>query len=213
MDTIAQLVYEKADMDTRIVMHQAYGVFKSIFWVENFAVPCAILEKKLSNVLAKRKQLPDVTIIHIHESCTLVRHICNPFIYEELVGSNFEHPERWRDHEPRHLVRRYANRYPFYIQHWSQALDHIIHCGKDIATMDELLQQFDINDERFFPIISEKISNELEYQYKSYERYVTIPDSTLGFANGDHEGYVQGVRNNICRLENIYHTFQSYINH
>ncbi len=206
MDTIAELVYEKADIDTRLALHQAYGVFKSIFWVQNFSVPRAQLQQQLPAILAKRKQYPDVTMVHIHEGCTLVRHINNTFIYEEMLGPSFVHPcinSTFLDPVIKHSTS------PYYLRHWNITLDYLLQHYEHFTTEDFFHRSF-VYDERFLPMIEEKLCNELDYYYVQFERCIIAPE-TLGLSYHEKDGYyVCKVQRKIRHLENFKETLKSY---
>lgn len=200
MDTLAELVYEKADIDTRLALHQAYRVYKSIYWVQNFKNPRDLLAQKLPAILAKPVHYPDTTMVLIHKGYILVRHLHHMFLYEEMLGPQFSHPERWRDHHPRHLVR-YSHK-PYPLRHWSFAWDHVLHDGKDIS-IDTFFQDYFPQDPRFLPLIEQRLRGELEYQYAHYGRCVTRPNGTLGLDGGDPEGYVMRIQKHIRHLEAV----------
>lgn len=199
MDTIAELVYEKADIDTRLALHQAYGVYKSIYWVQNFAVPRATLEGKMPAILAKRKQYPDVTVVEIHEGCKYVRHMNNIFYHEEVIGPSID------------IVKHSTA--PLHLRHWSLAFDNLLrrmHVRK-YPTKEQFFDEIFVHDERFFPLMEEKITHELNYHYLQFQKCMIDPVN-MGLPYHEQGGYyVRKVKQIIRHLEDVRAHFDDYV--
>lgn len=198
MDTLVELVYEKADIDTRLALHQAFGVYKSIFYVPNFLVPRAKLEKALPAILAKREEHPDVTIINIHNGYKLVRHMNNIYYYEEVMGPLFA------DGDGR-IVRQ--SKHPMY--HWSMAFDKMLYTTNS-SMIKTFFEEVYVYDERFHPFIEEKIEGHLDFYYDEIKRYIIGPQR-MGLPDhlqGGYYGYE--LKRKIRHLEDLKAKFRDY---
>ena len=207
MDTLAELVYEKADIDTRIALHQAYGIYKSIFYVQNFVVPRAKLEKELPSILAKRQEYPDVITVQIHEGYTLVRNMNNTFIHEEVIGPAFPHTQFWDQYQK----IKYST-HPMNLRHWSLTLDSMLPQSSwyKHPTIEEFFHNIYVHDERFLPFIQEKIEDELNWRYSSFCRSMVGP-FPLGLPDHLKDGYYEcQLRKEITYLEDFNKQFQRY---